>query len=148
MNYDVWPLEDHMSIEIRGLAPLLEVFDMPTSIAFYRDVLGFQIAGSDRKPVPHNDWVLLELNGAQLMLNTAYEADERPLAPDAARIVAHHDTCIYFRCPDVDAAHTYLRDKGVQLKPPEIAPYGMKQLYLLDPDGYNLCFQWPAENRA
>jgi catechol 2,3-dioxygenase-like lactoylglutathione lyase family enzyme len=136
-----------MSIEIRGLAPLLQVFDMPTSIAFYCDALGFKIVGTDGKPVPHNDWVLLELNGAQLMLNTAYEADERPSVPDATRIAAHRDTCIYFGCPDVDEAYTYLRDKGVQLKPPKIAPYGMKQLYLADPDGYELCFQWRAENR-
>ena len=134
-----------MAIEIRGLTPLFEVFDMPTSIAFYRDVLGFQIVGSDGKPVPNNDWVALELNGAYLMLNTAYEADARPSAPDAARIAAHHDTCIYFRCPDVDGAHRHLSDKGVKHSPPTIAPYGMKQLYLLDPDGYNLCFQWTAD---
>jgi len=24
--------------------------------------------------------------------------------------------------------------------------FGMKQLYVNDPDGYNLCFQWPATN--
>jgi catechol 2,3-dioxygenase-like lactoylglutathione lyase family enzyme len=134
-----------MPIEVRGLAPLLQVFAMPASIAFYRDVLGFVIKGTDGKPVPHNDWVLLELNGAQLMLNTAYERDQRPAAPDAARMAAHDDTCIYFGCPDVDAAYTYLRDKGVNLKPPKVAPYGMKQLYLHDPDGYNLCFQWRAD---
>jgi len=29
-----------MAIEIRGMAPLLQVFDMPTSIGFYRDMLG------------------------------------------------------------------------------------------------------------
>jgi glyoxylase I family protein len=134
-----------MAIEIRGMAPLLYVYDMPTSIAFYSDVLGFQIVASDRKPVPHNDWVLLELNGVQLMLNTAYEADHRPSTPDAIRIAAHRDTCIYFSCPDVDATHKYLRDKGVKVKPPEIAHYGMKQLYLSDPDGYDLCFQWRVE---
>jgi catechol 2,3-dioxygenase-like lactoylglutathione lyase family enzyme len=133
-----------MSIEIRGLAPLLQVFDMPTSITFYHDVLGFEIVGTDRKPVPHNDWVLLELDGTQLMLNTAYESGSRPPAPDAARVAAHSDASIYFGCPDVDAAYAYLRDKGVQLKPPRVAPYGMKQLYLLDPDGYELCFQWAA----
>jgi glyoxylase I family protein len=27
---------------------------------------------------------------------------------------------------------------------PKVAPYGMKQLYVRDPDGYGLCFQWPA----
>ena len=33
-----------MAIEVRGMAPLLQVFDMPLSIAFYRDVLGFEEA--------------------------------------------------------------------------------------------------------
>jgi catechol 2,3-dioxygenase-like lactoylglutathione lyase family enzyme len=32
-----------MCIEIRGMSPLLSVFDMPASLAFYRDVLGFEI---------------------------------------------------------------------------------------------------------
>ncbi len=28
------------------------------------------------------------------------------------------------------------------IKPPQIVYYGMKQLYVADPDGYGLCFQW------
>jgi hypothetical protein len=32
-----------MAIDVRGLVPLLQVFDMPTSIRFYRDVLGFEL---------------------------------------------------------------------------------------------------------
>lgn len=134
-----------MAIQVRGLAPLLQVFDMPTSITFYCEVLGFRIVGTDGKAVPHNDWVLLELDGAQVMLNTAYEADARPPAADRLRMASHDDTCIYFGCPDVDAAYNHLREKGVELNPPKVAPYGMKQLYLHDPDGFALCFQWRAE---
>jgi catechol 2,3-dioxygenase-like lactoylglutathione lyase family enzyme len=134
-----------MAIEVRGLAPLLQVFDMPTSIAFYRDVIGCQIVGTDGKPVPNNDWVLLELDGAQLMLNTAYEQQHRPAKPDPARVAAHDDTCVYFSCPDVNAAYAHLRDQGLELAPPKVAPYGMKQLYLHDPDGFALCFQWKAK---
>ena len=133
-----------MAIEVRGLAPLLQVFDMPASIAFYRDVIGCEIKLTDGKPIPDNDWVLLELNGAQLMLNTAYERDHRPPQPDPARVDAHEDTCVYFACPDVDAAYAHLRGKGLNLLAPKVAPYGMKQLYLKDPDGYALCFQWRA----
>jgi len=33
-----------MGIKVEGICKLLEVFDMPTSVAFYRDVLGFDIA--------------------------------------------------------------------------------------------------------
>ena len=30
-------------MDIHGVAPLLQVFDMPTSIRFYRDVLGLTV---------------------------------------------------------------------------------------------------------
>jgi catechol 2,3-dioxygenase-like lactoylglutathione lyase family enzyme len=137
-----------MALEVRGLAPLLQVYDMPTSIRFYRDKLGCTIkmtspalGGEDRF-----HWVLLELGKAEFMLNTAYEFDqERPMRRDPARSAAHDDTCLYFSCPDVDAAYAELRSKGVEVKPPTIAPYRMKQMYLHDPDGYGICFQWAAD---
>ena len=47
-----------INIDIRGLAPLLQVFDMPTSIKFYCDVLGFEIVANDKKtirPMPPNE---------------------------------------------------------------------------------------------
>jgi glyoxylase I family protein len=136
-----------MGIEVRGLAPLLEVFDMPTSIAFYREVVGFEVIATSA-PGPKFDWALLSLNGVELMLNTAYDEPNRPPARDPARIAAHHDTSIYFGCPDVDGAYAYLRAKGVRAQEPQTAPYGMRQLYLSDPDGYTLCFQWPASEQT
>ena len=133
-----------MPIAIRGLAPLLQVFDMPTSIRFYRDVLGFEVIHQS-SPGEHFDWAMLRLGNAELMLNTAYESDSRPVTPEPARIAAHEDTCLYFGCPDVDATYAYLHSMGVKGNPPVTAPYGMRQLYLLDPDGFSLCFQWPAK---
>jgi len=62
-----------MAIEIRGMAPLLQVFDMPTSIGFYRDVLGFEVDSTSKPTGERFDWALLKLNGVELMLNTAYE---------------------------------------------------------------------------
>lgn len=85
---------------------------------------------------------MLELNGATLMLNTAYDPEDQPSAPDTARWSGHSDTCIYLGCLDVDGAYDYLRAKGLDVSPPKVAPYGMKQLYIKDPDGYLLCFQW------
>jgi glyoxylase I family protein len=136
-----------MPINVRGMAPLFEVFDMPTSIAFYRDVLGFQVI-STSGPAPNFGWALLSLNGVELMLNTAYDEGKRPSTPDPARFAAHSDTAIYFGCPDLDAAYTHLRARSIPVKEPRVAHYGMKQLYVSDPDGYNLCFQWPATQEA
>jgi catechol 2,3-dioxygenase-like lactoylglutathione lyase family enzyme len=133
-----------MLIDIRGLVPLVQVFDMPTSLRFYRDVLGFEVANTSG-PGDDCGWALLKRGGAELMLNTAYDSDERPASPEPARVASHSDTALYFGCPDVDGAYVHLRDKGLDVKAPAVAYYGMKQLYVKDPDGYELCFQWPAK---
>jgi catechol 2,3-dioxygenase-like lactoylglutathione lyase family enzyme len=138
-----------MRIPIEGFAPLIQVFDMPTSVAFYRDVLGFEVvATSSPRDRDDFDWGLLRLNGVELMLNTAYELDDRPSAPSASRVAAHDDTTFYFGCRDVDAAYAYLQAKGLDVAPPTVASYGMKQLYLTDPDGYGICLQWRAAAAA
>jgi len=135
-----------MAIQVRGLSPLIEVFDMPTSLAFYRDKLGFRVTG-DSGQGDESGWVMLELGDATIMLNTAYDDGERPDSPNPVRIAAHHDTCIYFGCPDVDGAYEHMLANGIATKPPNVAPYGMKQLYVSDPDNYNLCFQWLHESK-
>src|SRR5262249_7764576 len=117
---------------------------MPKAITFYRDVLGFEVVNTSQ-PGPRFDWALLRRDGVELMLNTAYEEHARPPAPDSIRIAAHADTCIYFSCPDVGAAYALLVERGLTSKKPVGQHYGMKQLYLKDPDGYMLCFQWPAK---
>jgi catechol 2,3-dioxygenase-like lactoylglutathione lyase family enzyme len=136
-----------MAIEVRGVCPLLGVYDMPTAVKFYRDKLGFEVVTTS--PVMGPDrfhWALLRLGSTEIMLNTAYEFDEeRPVPADRARVAGHEDTTLYFGCPDVDGAYEELREKGVAVKPPKVAPYGMKQMGLKDPDGYGLCFQWKAE---
>jgi catechol 2,3-dioxygenase-like lactoylglutathione lyase family enzyme len=136
-----------MAIDMRGLCPLLQVYDMPTSIHFYRDLLGFEIFSTSPPRAPDDfDWCWLKLNGAELMLNTAHEFDTRPAAPDPGRTAAHDDTCLFIGCPDVAAVYGDLLEKGLDLKEPKVAPYGMKQLYLKDPDGFGICFQWPVKN--
>jgi len=135
-----------MTLDVRGLTPLLQVYDMPRSVRFYRDILGFTVVSTS--PVLGEDrfhWALLRLGDAELMLNTAYESDEeRPAEPDHVRNAAHNDTGLYLGCPDLEAAYKELRGKGATVKEPVLAPYGMRQIYLRDPDGYALCFQWPG----
>jgi len=136
-----------MAVDVKGMTPLLQVFDMATSLKFYCDVLGFEIAATDSNTsAPNHNWVWLKLNGTDLMLNTAYEEDQRPPAPDARRVASHGDAALFFAAPDVDAVYAHLRAKGIDVKEPKVAPYGMKQLYLSDPDGYGLCFQWKLDN--
>lgn len=135
-------------MRIVGMTPLVEAFDMLRALQFYCGALGFSIVEASPEVdapegrFPH--WARLRLGGAELMLNTAYDSGERPPAPDPARELGHRDVCFYFACDDVDAVYGALKERIAGLAPPQDAPYGMRQLYLRDPDGYGLCFQTPV----
>ena len=116
---------------------------MRRSLTFYRDVIGFDVV-SDSGGGDDASWVWLMHGEINLMLNDQYEPGHVPDAPPPERQKWHHDTCFYFAA-DPDAVYEYLRSKDIDLKPPKDAPYGMRQLYLNDPDGYNLCFQQPVK---
>ena len=134
-----------MALEVRGMTPLIQVFDMATSLKFYCDVLGFTIhMADDNTHAPDHNWVWLRRNDIDLMLNTAYDSDERPPSTDARHVAAHDDTTLYFGAPDVDAVYAHLLAHGIKVGKPKVAYYGMKQLYLRDPDGFELCFQCEA----
>src|ERR1700733_5927568 len=112
-----------MPIDFRGVAPLLQVFDMPAAVHFYRDVLGFEIVNQSRPTIQGDDrfgWALLRFAGCELMLNTAYEEDQRPPQPDPARVAAHGDTCLYFGCEDLDGAYQHLCERGIAVQPPKV----------------------------
>ena len=133
-----------MGVDMHGLCPLIQVFDMPTSLRFYRDILGFEVLQRSKDSDDCGWCWLRSAGGAELMLNTAYDEGERPAQLDRERVVGHMDVGLFIGCPDVDAAYEYLKAKGVAKKPPHVAPYGMKQLYIEDPDGFGICFQWKA----
>jgi catechol 2,3-dioxygenase-like lactoylglutathione lyase family enzyme len=139
-----------MGIDFGGLCPLLQVFDMPTSVKFYRDVLGLDLV--DNSPVINSPrqgeyfhWAMLRGGDVTLMLNTAYDEGERPAAPDPKRVASHSDTGLFFGCRDVDATYNRLLPLGVRvIEEPMMTRYGMKRFAIADPDGYNLSFQGPV----
>lgn len=134
-------------MSIAGMTPLLQVYDMPEALAFYRDVLGFEvIAASPETDAPEgrfSHWMALRLDGAHIMLNTAYDEGERPASRDSAQQRWHGDVCLYFACMDVDEVYERVRESAPDVASPANSPYGMRQIYLRDPDGYAICFQAP-----
>ena len=133
-----------MKDKLQGMTPLLAVFNMPRSLKFYRDILGFEVV-ADSGDGDRSSWVWLRLNDVDLMLNDQYEPGHEPDAPPSDRTLWHKDVILYFGCPDTDGAYEYLRSCGIDLEPPKVAWYGMKQLTFSDPDNYSICFQWKAE---
>jgi hypothetical protein len=60
-----------MAIHMRGLCPLIQVFDMDNLLRFYCELLGFEIV----EKAAGRGWAWLRHGTAELMLNTAYVKD-------------------------------------------------------------------------
>jgi catechol 2,3-dioxygenase-like lactoylglutathione lyase family enzyme len=122
---------------VRQLWPLLHVRDIERSIRFYVDSLGFELAGQAASN-GQVFWCRLERGGATLMLERRPRGLElrSPPAPEVA---------LYFVCDDVDAMAREFAERGVEMGPPTDAYYGMRQIFVPDPDGYAVCFESPTE---
>lgn len=121
-------------VEFLGPYPALYVSDVQRSLAFYRDVLGFQI-GYRWPPEGDPDYVeVTQGNQTVGLLSREFAARETGLpvaqgGPSWAELVLEVD--------DVDAASRYLLSKGVrQLREPADKPWGERVAYFVDPDGH------------
>jgi uncharacterized glyoxalase superfamily protein PhnB len=123
---------------VKSVVPLLAAVDMRKSVAWYRDILGFEVE-STWEPEGVLHWAMLRLGGAWLMLNSKFEDAEQSAAYKP--IAKEEDVILYFSCGDADEAYRDLLAKGCAIKEPVTTFYGSRQLFITDPDGFQLCFQ-------
>jgi uncharacterized glyoxalase superfamily protein PhnB len=119
---------------LRELWPLLTVEDISRSLAFYRDKLGFEVV-AEAQAGGKTYWYRLVRQGCSLMLQQAEQAEDGPAAGRGRGVT------LYMLCDDVDALHAELAAGGLVLQPPKDAYYGMRQLFVPEPDGYALCVE-------
>lgn len=127
------------------IIPNLMVTNIHASLAFYRELLGFDLVFAlDAQKNNHKDtngkpitFATLAWNDAQLMLQTIDSlADELPVFTRASRPAP--SGTIYVRGYHPDRLQG--KDVGDCLvKAPFLQWYGMKEVYLRDPDGYIIC---------
>ncbi len=133
---------------LTGLTPYVEVFDMIASVAFYRDRLGFEILFASPEVETaegrFSHFVRLKRGDAEVMLNTAYDSNERPPDRSEARWAGCAHVHLYINCDDVPGLHAELIGRGLDAAPPARTGYGFLALSVSDPDGYTLTFHQPA----
>ena len=127
---------------IHEVCPLLAVSNIDRSVEFYTERLGFRVATEARDDANKLFWCRLERDGAALMLGTA-DDDEDGQPGERGRGV-----CLYFICDEADAIHAEFTSRGLTLNAPAVAYYGMKQLFVPEPDGYLICFESPTNTSA
>jgi len=123
-----------MPVKVHHLVPLLFVEDIFRSAVFYQERLGFEMT-QKWEPDGKLAWCELVRGGAAVMLQQALPDEDGP-AEGRGRGVG-----FFFICDDAGAMHADLTSRGLAIAPPKAAFYGMNQLFVKDPDGYELCFQ-------
>lgn len=127
--------------EIRCIAPLFIVRNVPTALAFYRDRLGFDI--TFQGPEPDDIFFgIVERGGAMIMLK-AVGVDPVPnCTRDVKKGIARWDA--YLCVPDPDALAAEFASRNVEFSQPLKDTHdGLRGFELRDVDGYVLFFGRP-----
>jgi len=124
--------------EISAISPFFIVNDVPTSLAFYRDQLGFEITFQGPDP---NDifFGIVRRGGAQILMKAVGVPPVPNYTRDIKQGIARWDAFVYV--PDPDAlAHEFASRNVEFFVPLKDTHDGLRGFELKDVDGYVLFF--------
>jgi len=125
--------------------------NVPDAMAFYRDVLGFEISTtwpSESEP----QWASCLMDGQSIMLGAAMDgcegvdSDFHKANNEAFAKAAGGGLVVYVQVDDIDAYHEAVKKRGG--KPacdPKNEFYGLRNFMIQDLDGYRLAFYSPIK---
>ena len=112
------------------VTPQLRSTNWERTRAFYVDGLGFRVAWQHQFDTGLPIFAALELDGRTLFL-TEHSGDCEP------------GGAAYILLDDVDAFYARIRGNVRVQEPPEEAPWGVREMMIIDPDGNRLRFANP-----
>jgi uncharacterized glyoxalase superfamily protein PhnB len=126
-----------MAYELKKLTPNLVVSSVERSLAFYRDVLGFEVTATvpDKSPFV---FASLQSGGVEIFLNSPAPAtEEYPIfkgRPIGATLT------LFIETGDIQKAYEALKGRVAVVMPLEKKWYGVTEFAFTDPDGYVITF--------
>jgi predicted enzyme related to lactoylglutathione lyase len=122
-------LDGTSAMQISGLDLLfLEVNNLEESLAFYAELLGFEI----RKHSPESEPPMATLQAGGLKISLAQHLE--------TMLRRGRGVSFFIGVADVDHYYDQLRSKGVEVHPPLDEGWGGRFITLQDPDKYRLFF--------
>ena len=110
---------------IQATVPVLASLNVAETLQFYQDRLGFTAL------LEMDGYLILQRDGCELHF---WACEERHIA---------ENTSCYVR-GDTAALHADFTARGLVVQPPATKPWGMKEMYVIDPHGNLLKFGEPA----
>ena len=123
------------AVNFISATPNLLVTDVSASLAFYQDVLGFELVRSVPDEAPFV-FVWLKRGGVELFLNDVKTASDS-IKLD---LRAGGTSTLYVDVSDVKALLDQLTGRAKVVMPLTDQFYGMREFAILDPDGYLVTF--------
>lgn len=124
---------------MNAIIPLLNVQDVARSLAFWRDGLGFEVLQTYEWE-GRLAWAQLGKGQVRLMLNGRGGDPGHRLARER-----YTDAVLCIAVDDVHALVRELRARGLEVEDPEAQDYGLDEVVLRDPDGYDLALSSPTD---
>ena len=117
------------SAAIAAACPLLPAADPSTNAKWYCAQLGFGLVAD------HGHYVIVGRDGIEVHF---WQTDDKHLAANSGA---------YFRCADVDGLYETFRgaSQGGRLIAPADRDWGMREFYVVDPEGNLLRFGQPVK---
>jgi catechol 2,3-dioxygenase-like lactoylglutathione lyase family enzyme len=122
-----------------AIAPYLLVEDVERSLAFYRDRLGFRVAGSVGKPPV---FAIVIRDSVEIMLKRGEPEElERQRQWQAAVLPGDSAWQAYITLSGIEEYFQSCLPAGVTMRRTLCqTDYGMSEFEIVDPDGHVLCF--------
>lgn len=123
-----------MGVRFQSLRPMLRTKDLPATVKFWTDRLGFRCQGVSEQ----DGWASLCRDHVSVMVATpnAHVPFETPAFTGS----------FYFDVDDVAALWAELKDHAKVAYPMEDFQYGMREFAIYDNNGYMLQFGSPARS--
>ena len=122
---------------------ILAVADVDRSLAFYRELIGFEVEATYDDP----PYATLTLAGTRLSLaEQGHAAEDRPgVTMTAPEDAAKANVVLVVEVDDAHAVYAELEAKGARfLAEPYKPPWGGCRFFCVDPDGYLVEIEQPA----
>ena len=124
--------------QVSGISPFFIVNDVPTSLAFYQDKLGFEI--TFQGPEPDDIFFgIVRRGGAEILMKSIGVAPVPNYTRDIKQGIARWDAFVFV--PDVDTLAAEFTSRDVEFfEPLRDTDDGLRGFELKDADGYLLFF--------
>jgi predicted enzyme related to lactoylglutathione lyase len=126
---------------LTGSSPVLLAADIERSVEYYRDRLGFACEVYGDPP----DFIVATRDGVTILMALCEEPDR--IVPNW-RIVPHVWN-VFIRVDDVEAMYEEVQRRGAPIDYSLYdAPSGFREFGVQDPDGHDIAFAEPIEDRS